>query len=413
MTIQPAPTNAHRHKRLRYKEAKAHAFIVAAVGWLAILAFAFVGHGDRSPFGPLKWADFVHFYTLGDIARHANTPLLYDVTAQHAHQSALVAASAADGFIPVYGPQTALLFAPLSMLPYFTAGFLWSLVTMALYAWAVWLAWRPARHVLTDRRFVMIASVAFPPVFQLVGHGQVTAVVLVAFAGGWWALEARRPVIAGAVLSLLAIKPQWGLVLAPLAIVMGEGRLVVGGLVGVGVQMLAVWAVFGERAFVDYGAALRQIPAIAPLLEPQAYKMHSLGALTQLLPDRAGIVTWAIVSLVVVAATILVWRKVAAWRVRFGVLVLASALVNPHLTIYDVIVMALPVLWIGGWLLEQQDDSTWFWQRVYWICAALLFPTAVLVKIQLSPILIGELFARIVGVVSSSAAELTNPPRNE
>ena len=146
---------------------------------------------------------------------------------------------------------------------------------------------------------------------------------------------------------------------------------------------------------------------MAHLLQPPGYKMHSIFALTQLLPYRVGIMAWAILSLTVIGATVMVWRQTLSWRARFGVLVLASALVDPHLTIYDTTVMALPILWLGGWLGEQQDDTVWFWQRVYLISAALLIPTAIFIKVQLSVILISELFARVVWVIYSGCAPQT------
>jgi hypothetical protein len=55
----------------------------------------------------------------------------------------------------------------------------------------------------------------------------------------------------------------------------------------------------------------------------------------------------------------------------------------------------LPAVWIGGWLLEQHADSTWFWQRVYWLTAALLVPTAVFVKVQLSVLILLDVFVRL------------------
>ncbi len=61
-----------------YREAKGHAIIFACVGWLSVLSFGLLGTGDRSIFGPLKWSDFVHFYTLGQIARTGPPSLLYD-----------------------------------------------------------------------------------------------------------------------------------------------------------------------------------------------------------------------------------------------------------------------------------------------------------------------------------------------
>ena len=166
-----------------------HAIVAALVGWTYVAAFAGLGHGNVSWLRALKWADFVHFYTLGDIARTQSTALLYDTALQHARQVALVPESIADVFIPVYPPQTALLFAPLSLLPYLPAGLIWVLVTVAAYGWSVWFAWRPARERLPDRTLLVAAALAFPPVWQLAAYGQTAAVVIVAFAVSWWALE--------------------------------------------------------------------------------------------------------------------------------------------------------------------------------------------------------------------------------
>jgi hypothetical protein len=147
--------------------------------------------------------------------------------------------------------------------------------------------------------------------------------------------------------------------------------------------------------FRDYAGALRQLPASTALFEPHAYKMHSIAALTRLLPGAADFVMWATVSLLVVIATSAIWRRCPSPRVRFGVLALGSVLVSPHTAIYDVTLVALPVMWLGGWLLEQNLNTTWFWQRVYWLAVALFLPIAFLSKVQVSVLIMAELFIRI------------------
>ena len=102
----------------------------------------------RDPFGHLKWTDFVHFYTLGHIARNGPVSDLYNPQTQYEHQVALVPASAPEHYLPVYPPQVALVFAPLGNLPYHLAAVLWALVNIVVYGGAVYLAWRPMRHVL-------------------------------------------------------------------------------------------------------------------------------------------------------------------------------------------------------------------------------------------------------------------------
>lgn len=52
--------------QIGYPEAKAHAAIMAVVGWLLLTGFECYGSGDQSMFGLLNCSDFIHFHTLGD-----------------------------------------------------------------------------------------------------------------------------------------------------------------------------------------------------------------------------------------------------------------------------------------------------------------------------------------------------------
>jgi hypothetical protein len=65
---------------------------------------------------------------------------------------------------------------------------------------------------------------------------------------------------------------------------------------------------------------------------------------------------------------------------------LAALLVNPHVIIYDVTLLALPLLWFAAYMLEppRQEGAPAFGVLVYWIFAALLIPTARVIGIQAS-----------------------------
>ncbi len=140
--------------------------------WVTALVILAGGTTYRDPFDQLKWTDFVHFYTLGHIARNGPVSDLYNPQTQYEHQVALVPASAPEHYLPVYPPQVALVFAPLGNLPYHLAAVLWALVNIVVYGGAVYLAWRPMRHVLAPYALVGIAAAAFPPFWNLILHGQ-------------------------------------------------------------------------------------------------------------------------------------------------------------------------------------------------------------------------------------------------
>lgn len=387
--------------------------MLATIGWAVLLVFVVAVPGYHSRFGTLKWTDFVHFYTLGDAAVHAAPTLLYDADALHERQEQLVPASAADRYLPVYAPQTALIFAPFARIPYLAAGAVWAGVIVGTYLWAVHLAWRRSRQHLPDFGTVALLALASPPLVQLVGHGQTTPVVVLAFAGGWRACESGSPLMAGLALSLLAIKPQFGLVLAAVAVLSWQRALIAGVLLGVLIQVAATSAVFGGDVWVDYLSMLRGLSAQTAMLEPAPSKMHSLAAVSKLLPEVVGQTAWLFASVCLIVATATVWRRHASWRLRFGTLVLASALVNPHLSIYDVTVLALPVVWIGGWLAERRIEARRYWQLVYWLVVSVLLPTAALIRLQLSPLLMLALFLEARRAARMTAAQPPALPQVE
>jgi hypothetical protein len=398
--------------RVSYARARVVAMIGAVVGCVGAVLFVTLGSTDRSVFGPMKWADFPHFYTLAHVASMRAGELLYDTGRLDALQRSLVPASTGGVFLPVYPPQTALLFAPLARFSYFTAGAIWAAVTIGMYAVCAWLAWRPAAHAFRDRAFVAAAVLAFPPAWQLAVYGQTTAIPLLAFTAAWRALEGNRAVLAGALLSVLAIKPQFALVITAMAILTADWRLIAGAAMGLVVQMLAVIAVFDASVPGAYARMVRRMPELGDLLEPKPYNMHSLRALTQVLPPAADWIVWSVLAIAVIAATRLVWRSGTPVRMRFGTVVLASILVNPHLTTYDVAVLVLPIAWIGGLLLERCIDAVWFWQLVFWISVALLAPTARWVPIQASAVLMTALFAGTIARAypQVARAEMTKAP---
>ncbi len=77
-------------------------------------------------------------------------------------------------------------------------------------------------------------------------------------------------------------------------------------------------------------------------------------------------------------------------------LVLASVLVSPHVVVYDLAVLTPAMLWLGGWMQETGLETGWFWQRLYWLAAATLVPTAAFLWIQASVVILIELFVRVV-----------------
>ena len=378
------------------RHATSQAIILGTLLWIAAAVISFAGPGDRGIAGPLKGADFVYFYTLGHLGASGQTGTIYDMKALHDAQVALVPASHSDLYPPVYPPQAALLFMPFSGWSYRPALLVWSLVSMALYGLIVWSAWRRVSDQLSDRRLIVAAAAAFPPFWSMVLYGQITIFILAAFWLGWLALERGRPYLAGAAFGLLALKPQFGIPLAAIVLACGEWRLLMGAVASVAAQAGVIWLVLGSSVFAGFASALRMMFTYADWLESKPFMSHSLRAVTRLLPNALGVPLWLILSAIVLLYTVRVWKSDAPLRVRLGVVMLASLLVNPHVIVYDVTLLALPLLWFGAYMLEddRRSHAPAFGVAVYWLFVSLFVPTAAALGVQASvPLMMGLLVA--------------------
>jgi len=384
-----------------YREARAHALIAAVGLWIWAIGGTLAGDGYRNLAGQLVGGDFIQLYTLGHVAFDGAYPALDAADALHARQVELLPASDPEFYFPVYPPQAALVFAPLARLPYAVALGIWTFLLVLAYAGIVWRTWQSVRDVLPDPVFVAAAAAAFPPFVNLVLFGQTTLFPLLGFFLGWLALERGRPIYAGAALTLLAIKPQFGLALGAVVILTGQWRILAGALLGFAVQASAVIVLMGEKTIATYAGNVLGFARIEPLLEPKPWQMHSLRSLTNLVPE-IGTILFLLLAAGVVLVAAAVWRSTAPLPAKFSVLVMGSVLVNPHLFVYDAAVLALPLLWLGGWMeRDRLEFRRAYWLSVYALFVLFLIPTARFVYVQLSVVVLVWLFWRVAQIARS------------
>jgi hypothetical protein len=385
-----------KHKRqwgLRYTEARAHALMVAVIMWAGAALVTFGRPGPRNLVDHLKGEDFLQIYTLAHVAFQGPYPTLSESDSFHRHQLELVPASQDYVFLPVYPPSAALIFRPFAALSFGWAALTWALITVLGYAGIVWGAWRPEKLTLADTRFVIAAAAAFPPFFLVVIYGQTTLIPLLAFFLCWLALRSNRPVTAGLALGLLSIKPQFALGVGAVLAFSLSWRILLGFTLSFLAQMLLVTWAIGFAAFEAYGRTVLGMPTVEHLLEPDAWRMHSLRALTRLLPSPAGELVWLVASVLLIRLAVKVWRSSAPLGPRFGLVILATTLINPHLFGYDAVVLVLPFIWLGAWVEEKRPSIRHaYWQSLYFLSVLLLFPSALLLHLQLSVVLMVWLF---------------------
>jgi len=329
----------------------AHGIILAVCLWGTYAwIMAVPGLLDRN--GLVKGTDFLHFYTLGSLAREHRGAELYDMKAQAELTRQRVPQAERVFFVPLYGPQVSLLLAPLAALPYPWALSAWLMLNAVLYACCCWLIWRTCPALWSEGGLVFLLALAYPGFFHLIAWGQTSGLALVCFTAAYLALRVGKPFAAGLAIGCLMVKPQLGLAAAFVFLAAREWRIVGGAVTAAVAQLSLGWAYYGTSVMRDYVQELLHVGSVRSLLEARPYQTHSLWSFwTMLLPWPGVAFFFYLASAVaVMGATILCWRPPAPLSLRFSALLIATVLVSPHLTVYDLVILAPALILVADWV---------------------------------------------------------------
>ena len=373
-----------------------HAVSLAVASWV-VFAWSQAVAGPADRFGQLRGMDFVQFHAAGWFVRTGRAAELYDWEAFAAALPSLVPGVGDLLFLPIYPPQVALAFAPLAGFPYLTALGIWTAISVALYASAAWCVQRALPTLGPYRLEAWCFAAGFPPFLQLVAHGQVAAPAVLLVALALAAFLRDRAFLAGLAFGSLAFKPQLGTLALVALLLWPSARLLAGLVVAALAQVLIVLVVLGPGVFVDYADVAGRLLRAPEAFEPKVWAMHGLRGAIELLVGhgRLATVLWAVGGLGVLWLARRAWSRHQAPEVRFAVLVLAALVLNPHLYVYDLTLMAVPLGCMAAWLLSRGPGAD---RRVAWMTYALVWlplvgPLAAYTRLSVTaPVMIGLLW---------------------
>ena len=373
---------------LTARRVRTHGLLLAVCLWTAYAVdMSTPGLIDRN--GLVKGTDFLHLYTLGRLALQGRGDLLYDMRAQADLARELAAGAPDSVYVPLYGPQVSLFFVPFAPLPYGYAWPIWQAVNVLIYAFCCQAIWKNCPSLQTHGGTILILAIAFPGFFHLLAWGQTSGLALLSFALAFLALRRDRQLLAGLAIGSLIFKPQLGLAAAVVFVLVGEWKVVAGAVIAASVQLAAAWMHYGTEVMRAYLGALQAVGDVAVLLEPRLYQTHCLRSFwSMLLPwPRLAFGFYVFSALVVLALTVGVWRKEFPLPVRFSALLLATVLVSPHLTVYDLVILAPAFLLLADWAIAHHEQPLApRIQEVLYLCYLLFLigPLARFTHLQLS-----------------------------
>lgn len=311
--------------------------------------------------------DFVVFWSAAKLALSSGAAAPYDFGAlRQMELSAVPGLAIGDGVLPWLYPPASLWFVlPFGLLPYGLATFVFLAGGAVWYAWAMHrtLAWRDAR----------LAAVAFPGIVVVLATGQ-NALWLAGCAGLALTCLQRRPVLAGVLLGVVAMKPQLALMF-PVALLCARAWRALGAMVATTLVLTLVSLLaFGTEPFAAF---LRNAAMARASVEQGAAllaRMPTVFAAVKL-PGGGLLLAYAlhgVVAAAALASVMYAWTGRCSFALRAAVLVTAGLLVPAYLYDYDLVFLGLAIAWLGvhghraGWLRGERELLAVLWLMPLW-----------------------------------------------
>ena len=242
-------------------------------------------------------------------------------------------------------------------------------VVVAAKTWARTATWSRA---LT----AAIVLVASAPWLGCVTTGQLSGLLLAALMGSLAAWHAGRPLLAGLLLAVLALKPNLLAPVALLVVVGRHGRVLAGLALGLA-ALLASTAPLGLVLWSDYRDASDRVVEqafhgeLAPWMHQTLLAFWIWAAGEEQRVDLAWL-GWMITAAVATALVVRSWwtRRPEQVARRLGQAVLFAVAVTPYLYFYDGLLLALPAL---VWSFDRGSyarESSW---RACGLCLLAIF----------------------------------------
>ncbi len=305
------------------------------------LAFAVIllsGTGTTALIGERLGGDYPEFYSAGRMIAEGDAENLYSLSKQHDYQRALIGDH--GGFIPFpYPPHFALLYVPLSELPFRVSYAVHTLAMVAALALACLLIQRIYPSLITSPTVLFVLALTAYPIFRSLLGGQNTALSILLIVLCWYKVLHNKHYQAGIYLGLLFFKPQYAVPLAGLFLLSGRWRVWVSAGATAIVLFALSTALMGPGWVADWLAVTRNTFDHAMGVNV-AFVVSFLGIAHALLGDGSGFaltVGWALSAAAILAIS---WVWYAGGRTAdIGAqLALASVcivLISPQTLYYD------------------------------------------------------------------------------
>ncbi len=286
--------------------------------------------------------DFVNYWSGGRLALLDRVGDVYDMQRYYGVLH--------EWFLPTlrpmhfsYPPHALLGLSLVGAFPYFVGLFFWSLAGIAGFI-AVAFGRMPKR----DDAMLLGAILLAPVVWTNIVYGQIGLLLATLFVGALRVLPAR-PVLAGVLIGVMTIKPQLGLLLAPMLLLLQAWRALAAAVVSAFVFLALSVAAFGVEPWRVYFDVTTPFHWHFVETMEGFYRFQMTTPYTLLwflgVPVKAALALQAVISVVVALAACAVIRSAAGWPLKATVVAFASVLLVPYVMTYDLAIPYAALIW--------------------------------------------------------------------
>lgn len=286
--------------------------------------------GVDRPFGE----DFLNFWSAAKLAISSRWHSIYNIPSFHEFQVGVVG-HPIDLYHYSYPPTLLILTAPFAVLPYPAAWVAWQILG--------WLAFAGALRRISPDHW-LLAAIAWPAI-PINAIGGQAACWLAAITAWGLILLPKRPVVAGLLLSLLAVKPQlsW---LVPLALLFGqEWKALIAMAIGTAALLLVTTFCFGVEIWPAYAAQAQLLKRF--ILEDGSGTWHRMISVFVLV-RHLGAPLWVAYGAQAIVSSAVAWLVLTAWArgsaLRSHFLMVGMLAGSIYVSDYDCVMLAFPAL---------------------------------------------------------------------
>ncbi|HEU5336673.1 MAG TPA: glycosyltransferase family 87 protein [Terriglobales bacterium] len=362
----------------------------------------------------LRTTDFTNFYAAGSIVLHGQRRQLYDPRTQEPVLRPLLRGDYYSFEYFIHPPFEALLFVPLARLSFVNAFVAWTCFGLWILA-ALPLILMPCVPLIQRKPSLALLGFIFFPALATLKMGQDSIVLLLILSAAYCLMQSSKPVAAGLVLCLAAIKFQYLIVLAPLLLLERRFRLFAALCAGAAcLALLSVWTV-GLAGILSY---VRLAGSVSHHLE--FLKQVNARGFVFALGSRHVLFWSGMVSLAIFGVAILIARihSQAQQPLAFAAYLVVAVLASPYAHFSDVTVLLLSLLLAIDWLISQPHRGTS--AKLLALAAGLMFAVPYVLIVAwphyarmylMFPVLLFFFLALVGEIYSSRAAVLAQPSR--